>query len=275
MTWYILFTALAIVVVSFSGALFSRGVLERFFMPRSRFLIAFATGVFVSILLSLFSEIFEEIHEAPLATLLWAGGAFLLGISLLDIISHIIPYAHHHHGTTDHTHSRIDARRLLISDSVHNVHDGLALVPAFLVSPLVGFSTAIAIFLHEFVQEISEYFVYREAGYSVRKTLTLNALSACTIFIGVGAGLLFVSASAFVLPLIAFSAGGFLALLVRDLLPSIFHHAKKEKPLAYTSLILAGFLCVFLISSLFPEEHHEHGEEHERVVAVKSTTDKH
>ena len=70
-----------------------------------------------------------------------------------------------------------------MGDAIHNVHDGIILVPAFLVSPVVGFGTALAILFHETVQEIAEFFILLGAGYSIKKALLLNLIVSTTNYI--------------------------------------------------------------------------------------------
>ena len=115
----------------------------------------------------------------------------LLGVLVLEIIERFHLASHHHHDTKhDHEHTGINARKLLFTDAIHNVADGVLLVPAFAVDVRLGIATAVAIFLHEAVQEVSEFFVLKEAGYSTKKALTLNFLVSSTILIGVGLGVL-------------------------------------------------------------------------------------
>ena len=147
---------------------------------------------------------------------------------------------------------------MLMGDAVHNIHDGLALVPAFLVSPVVGLGTAAGILLHEIVQEIAEFFVLREAGYSVRKALTWNFIVSGTILIGVGLAVVLVSVEELVHPLVAFSAGSFTYVIGRDLLPSIIRHARLENHYRhYITAFLIGLLLMIGITILVPHDAHE------------------
>lgn len=250
----VLSSSLVIILASLAGVVFAWKLLGNWLKRRLRLMVAFSAGIFLVIIWHLAEELLHE------GITLAVGAAFILGGVLLEVITRLLPHGtHHHHGPhPDHAHGTIDARRLLIGDSVHNVHDGLALVPAFLVSPWVGFATAGAILLHEVVQEVSEFFVYREAGYSIRKALLWNLASSSTIFIGVLLASLLVSTESFAEPLIAFSAGSFLYVLVRDLFPSILSHARTEKRLPlYVLMVLCGMMLMFVISYLAPHEAHE------------------
>jgi zinc and cadmium transporter len=185
-------------------------------------------------------------------------GSFLFGGILLEVITKMLPKGshHHHHGPCkEHEHTKIDARRILTVDAFHNIHDGLTLVPAFLISPAVGFGTAIGILFHEIVQEISEFFILKEAGYSTTKALVWNFLTSGTILIGIALALTLANIDRFTLPLIAFAVGGFSYILIRDLFPSIISHARSEKRFVqYGASFLTGVLIMMSISFLVPEE---------------------
>jgi zinc and cadmium transporter len=256
---YILASAFIIMLASLSGAVFAWKVLGEWLSSRLRYLIALAAGVFSVVVFGLVAEVVE--HEG---ITLGSIAAFLLGGIVLEVMTRLLPKGtHHHHGPHHHTHTGLDARRMLIGDGVHNVHDGIILVPAFMVSPVVGIGTAVGILLHELVQEVSEFFVLRQAGYSVRKALLLNFLVSATILIGVGLAVLLTTIEALVYPLIAFSAGGFLYIVLRDLLPSIVRHAREEKQAVRdTLLFLVGAGLMALVSVLMPHAHHHEGEHH-------------
>jgi zinc and cadmium transporter len=248
----ILISSLSIMLASLAGAVFAWKTLGDWMTVRLRYLIALAAGVFTVIIFNLSQEVLH-FKITPLV-----GGAFLLGIVLLEVFTRLLPKHSHHHGPCgEHAHSKIDARRMMIVDGFHNIHDGLALVPAFLVSPIVGFGTASGILLHELVQEISEFFILKEAGYSTKKALLWNFAVSSTLLIGVVLALTLASVEILTFPLIAFAMGGFLYVLFRDLLPSIISHAHSEKKyIQYGVAFLVGFLLMISVTILLPEEDH-------------------
>lgn len=256
MTLYIILSGCAIMVASLSGILFTREHTSRFFQKYTKVLIAFSAGVFMVITYSLFSETIE--HGTSLLVIVVST---IVGAAFLELMSHIIPHAHHHHDAAhDHTHSRIDARRILLGDAAHNIGDGIILVPAYLAGPIVGLGTTVAILFHEMVQEIAEYFILREAGYSVREALMRNFIVSGSIFVGIFASLFFTHIEEFEGPLLAFAAGGFLYIIFRDLLPSIYASIKKSgKFLPFLIAALLGIAIMFGVTHVVP---HEHEEEH-------------
>lgn len=252
--WYIGVSALLIMLASLVGVLFTWKVLGAWLTPRLHYLVAVAAGVFSVIIYGLGTE---ALHEGfTLETL----GAFLVGALLLGTITFLLPKGTHHHHSPhpEHHHTPIDARRMMIGDAVHNIHDGLALVPAFLVSPVVGFGTVAGVLLHELVQEVSEFFILREAGWPPRRALFWNFIVSGTILIGIALALTLVETEEIGHLLVAFSAGGFTSVLLRDLVPSIISHAMHEKRvLAYLFSFLIGFSTMLGVSLLVPHEHPE------------------
>lgn len=248
MTLYIILSGLAVMLASLSGIFFIHDKTSRFLERNIKTLIAFSSGVFMVITYSLFGETIE--HGTSTIVILVSTA---IGALFLELVSHIIPQAHHHHDTpSDHTHSLIDARRILLGDAAHNIGDGIILVPAYLAGPVVGIGTTVAILFHEMVQEIAEYFILREAGYSIREALVRNFIVSGTIFIGIFASLFFTHVEEFEGPLLAFAAGGFLYIIFRDLLPSVYHSIKKTgKYVPFSIAMVLGILTMYSVTHFF------------------------
>lgn len=242
----------AILLASLSGAVFTSQLLHDWFAPRLRYLVALAAGVFVVIIMNLLGEATHEGISYGIIV------AFILGGVLIDIITRILPKQAHHHHTPhpEHHHQPIDARHMLVGDAIHNVHDGIALVPAFLVSTPVGLGTAAGVLLHEVVQQLAEYFVLREAGYAVRKALLWSFVAQTSLLIGVALSLTLVTVGVVTAPLIAFSAGSFTYIVLRDLIPSIIGHARADGATRYYVMAFcAGILLMGSIVLFVPHEH--------------------
>jgi len=144
-------------------------------------LVSFSAGVFIVIAYQLGIEVVE--HSATLGSgLVW----IVIGLLTVWLLFKFLPSSHHHHdeASETHPHSRLDARRIMASDALHNLGDGILLATSFAVSSSLGMLTALSIFVHELVQEISEFFVLRQAGYSTKSALILNFAISATVLLG-------------------------------------------------------------------------------------------
>lgn len=124
----------------------------------------------------------------------------------------------------------------------------------FLAGGVVSIGVFFSILIHEIVQEITEFFVLRQAGYSVKKALWFSFLAQSTIFIGaIGAYYFLELFSHLETVFLGLAGGGFLALLLQDLIPTSFLAAKKEKNfLLFTIALLLGVGLMFLVNFYFP-----------------------
>lgn len=242
------FAGLAVMVVSLSGIIFTSNRIGSWLKPRLTYLATFSAGV-LSVLA--YHLIEESLHEASSFTVVAA--SIVVGLVALEVIHGLVPDAHHHHEATDHAHSTIDGRRVLISDGVHNITDGFLIVSSFLADWRIGIGATLGIMLHETVQEISEFFVLKHAGYTNRDALTYNFISSSTILIGIAIALLFASSDGLLSILAALAAGGFLSVVIRDLIPSAVESARsKGRWGQHIAALLAGATLMLLLTLILP-----------------------
>lgn len=251
--FYPALAAFIIMLASLSGIIFSARRLGGWMERNLQFLVTFSIGIFAVITWELFGEALE--HGEGVVVVI----SVIIGAIAVKILSMLIPDAHHHHDPhPTHPHSRIDARKVIIGDALHNIGDGLLLVPAFIADIQLGIATAIGILLHEIVQEISEYFILREAGYTMKQALTRNFFASGSILIGVGLALSLSSIESLEAPLIGLSAGGFLYILLRDLIPhtieSIHTRGRADR---HIQALVFGVLIMLGVNVLLPHSHEE------------------
>lgn len=213
------------------------------------FLVSFSAGVFLVISYQLGLETFEHAGGLPQG-FLW----ILLGAVSILIAFRFLPAFHHHHDNTieKEPHSRLDVRRILFGDAIHNVGDGILLAASFAVSAPLGAITAVGIFFHEAVQEVSEFFVLRQAGFGVRKALFINFAISATILIGsLGGYFLLESFEALEAPLLGITAGSFLVVVFHDLIPhSVRHSSTRTLYLKHGLWFVFGFVVMLAVSLL-------------------------
>ena len=245
----VLFASVLVMLVSFSGKLFTwRGagpLIER----NLHFFVSFAAGVMFLIAWNLSQELVE--HAGTLAAgLPWIA----IGSVVVLVAFRYIPQFHHHHDRGDHTHSKIDVNRLLASDAIHNIGDGIVIVVSFAASPLLGIASTVSIAVHEMLQEISEFFVYREAGLPVRLALTLNFITSGTILVGaLGAYFLLERFEALEVPLLGLSVGAYLIVVFHDLIPhSLSSVSDRMHLVRHIAFFLIGMILMGLLITYLP-----------------------
>lgn len=250
MFFEVLTASLLVMLVSLSGKLVTwrqaGAVIER----NLHFLVSFAAGVLLVVTYQLSSEIIEYAGSLTFGLPWIVAGALVVLVAF-----RYLPHFHHHHDTDaqDHSHSPIDANRILLSDGIHNIGDGVVIVASFAASPFLGIVSTISILVHEMLQEISEFFVLRQAGLSTRRALTYNFLVSSTILIGtVGAYFLLERFEAFETPLLGLAAGSYIVVVFHDLIPHSIGaavergHYMKHALFFVTGVALMAILATFL-----------------------------
>jgi zinc and cadmium transporter len=195
-------------------------------------LVALAAGALIgSAFLHLIPSSLEQL--APEA----AGLTVIAGFTTFFALEQIL---HWHHG-----HRRVGEGAkpltylILIGDTLHNFVDGLAVAGAFLVDVRLGVTTWLAAAAHEIPQEIGDLAVLIHGGWSLRRALLFNVLSAASFLLG---GLLAVAASttidvSYVVP---FAAGNFLYVGATDLVPEIAKRGDQGANLRGLALFMLG-----------------------------------
>lgn len=252
----ILVAAGVIMAASLVGVLFIGKFAQRFLHDRLSYLVAFSAGVFLVTAGALALEVFHIYEEA----LWWGLGLVLAGYALAWVLESLLPETHHHHDPACvHSHGK-GARKLMVGDAIHNIGDGIILVPAFLVSPALGIAVTVSIFIHEALQELSEFFVLKQAGYSTKRALAINFGISSTILIGVGLSYFALATHDLEGVLLALSAGFFLHVVVHDLLPKRSQHETVGAFFKHLVVVACGLALMAGVNSVLGESH-AHGEE--------------
>jgi zinc and cadmium transporter len=219
-------------------------------------LVSLSTGVLLSTaLLHVLPEAFEsgaDTHSL-FATLL--GG--LLFFFLLEK-AELYRHAHHHEGDGHDHHHDFDAEQagrggisVLVGDSIHNFCDGIIIAAAFLASPELGVTTALAIILHEIPQEVGDTIVLINAGFSRRKALLYNAASGLTAVVGGVLGYFVVGSWQGMFPyLLVVAASSFIYVAVADLIPQMQRHLPWRDIVSQVAWIGAGLMLVLAATRL-------------------------
>lgn len=221
------------------------------------YLVSFSAGIFLVIAYNLIIETTHYTDKIQYS-FFWV----LVGVILIWTVFKFLPQFHQHDQIEKDKDHRLDPRKIVFSDAIHNVGDGILLATSFVVSSTFGILTALSIFIHELIQEISEFFILREAGYSTKKALKINFAASSTILIGsIGSYFLLDTFEIIELPLLGIAAGTFLVVVLQDLIPhSIKHSISTKHFFKHLIWFIVGILIMFLVSSNL-DHSHEHENE--------------
>ncbi|CAF2760847.1 unnamed protein product [Rotaria sp. Silwood2] len=158
--------------------------------------------------------------------------------------------------TADERQTKSTGWMIIIGDGIHNIADGLAIGAAFSENIMFGVTTAVAIACHELPTELGEYMVLIESGFTFRRALLFNFVSACTAFIGffIGAGAAQNEAAR--TWIFAITAGTFAYIALVDLWPTLMPHTDKFDWIRFTCVTLgylSGVLIMFILT-IFEEQ---------------------
>ena len=217
-------------------------------------MVSLSVGIMLSTsLLHALPEAFESGADPRrlFATLL--GG--LLVFFMLEKLA-ILRHSHHHEGDGHyhaHGHDAHEAGKsgwmILIGDGMHNFTDGILIAAAFLANPQLGIITGLAIIAHEIPQEIGDFIVLLNAGFSRKRAYVFNLLCS---FMAIAGGLLgyftLDKASNLIPYVLVFASSGFIYIAVSDLMPQMQRRATMRETIPQVLLIGAGVVIVLFLT---------------------------
>ena len=220
-----------------------------------RHLVSLSVGVLLgTALLHVLPEAFEsKVEPHRLFATLLGGLLFFFLLEKAELYRH----GHHHEGDGHDHHHGSDADQagrggwsVLVGDSIHNFCDGIIIAAAFLADFQLGVVTAAAIIAHEIPQEVGDYIVLLNAGFSRSKALFYNAMSGMASVVGGVLGYFIVGPWEALFPyLLVAASSSFVYVAVADLLPQLQRRLPLRSTLAQLSWIAAGLLLVSLVKS--------------------------
>lgn len=235
----IVLASLIVSSVSFAGAVFL--VWKNFFSERHiTSLVSFAAGVMLA---SAFFDLLPEASEGGTPKDIYA--YVFIGIVTFFLLERFVLWFHHHHDVHG---KKPSAVLVLLGDGFHNVIDGVAIAAAFLTSPVLGITTTLAICAHEIPQEIGDFSILVEGGFSKKKALLFNFLTGLTALAGAIIGYFFLERVVDITwTFLAFSAGMFIYISCADLIPELHKDFSLQKKWSQTIPFVAGAAILWLL----------------------------
>jgi zinc and cadmium transporter len=181
--------------------------------------------------------------------------AGLFGFFLLEKLS-ILRHSHHHEHDGHHHepgHDRHEAGKsgwlILVGDGLHNFTDGILIAAAFLADPMVGLMTSVAIIAHEVPQEVGDFIVLLNAGFSRGRAFAYNLLSSLLAVIGGVLGYFTLGQAQSLIPyVLVLASSGFIYIAVSDLMPQMQRRATIRETVPQVLLIALGVLIVLMLT---------------------------
>jgi len=178
----------------------------------------------------------------------------LVGIVFFLLIERFLHWHHHHkhHHVSDKKECPVGWLSL-IGSTLHNFIDGTIIAAGFIVSPQIGFLTTISIITHEIPHEIGDFSLLIWGGFSKRKAIFFNFLSALASLAG-GVLTFFVASfvpglTAVLLPL---AAGQFIYIACVDLAPEMHKENNSRRSVEQLAAFGFGIAMIVVMSQLLP-----------------------
>jgi zinc and cadmium transporter len=182
-----------------------------------------------------------------------AAGSILGGILIFFVMEKFLLWRHSHdHDEHSHTHDHGRSGALImVGDTVHNFLDGILIAAAFLQSTQLGLITALAIVAHEIPQEVGDFVILLNSGYSRARAFLLNIVSSSATLVGGVLGYYTLQAIQSWTPvLLGIVAASMIYVAVADLIPGLHKRPELRATVSQTVLIGLGIGSIALARAL-------------------------
>lgn len=255
----IVFTSLGglLSVIAASAFLLMPEWLRQSLLPHG---ISFAIGALLAVAFwGLLPEAFAGVRPEQFQAL---SATVLAGILLFFVLEKMLIWRHCHHGEcevhtdeTSHDHSHSTGHQhgiaqsvgaiIIMGDAIHNFVDGILIAAAFLTDVQLGIATSLAVAAHEIPQEVGDFAILLQSGYSIRKAFVYNVLASLATLLGGLTAYFGLDGVQSRLPyILALAASSFIYIAVADLIPSLHKKTDLKASLEQITLISLGVLLI-------------------------------
>lgn len=201
-------------------------------------LVAFAAGALLG------GAFFHLLPEALDISLSLNVFVFLIaGFCMFFMLEKVLYWRHCHEGKCEiHVFTYLN----LIGDAIHNFLDGLVIASAFVINAGVGVASTLAIISHEIPQELGDFGILIYGGFTKKKAVVFNFISALLAIVGALVGYFLTSqVTDFALYLLPFAAGGFIYIASSDLIPELHKETDKKRSMISFLFFLVGLAVMY------------------------------
>jgi len=182
----------------------------------------------------------------------------LVGILTFFVLEKLVLWRHCHaiecevHGSDDHHHDHIApaGSLVLLGDAVHNFVDGILIAAAFMTDIHLGIVTALAVAAHEIPQEVGDFAILLESGFSRGKAFLFNILASLTTVLGALLAYFSLQTVEALVPyVLAVAASSFIYVAVADLIPGLHKRTEVSESVRQIVLIASGVFVIYFAHS--------------------------
>ncbi|CCE22910.1 ZIP family metal transporter [Methylotuvimicrobium alcaliphilum] len=210
--------------------------------------ISFATGALLAVAFwGLIPHAFEDVDSDRIQSLSAVIMAGILGFFMLE---KLLVWRHCHHNHCEAHGEDAEGHHpagmlILIGDGIHNFVDGILIAAAFLTDVKLGIVTSLAVAAHEIPQEVGDFAILLQSGYSKGKALYYNILSSLATVVGGILAYFSLEDLHDSLPyFLAMAASSFIYIAVADLIPTLHEKTELKVSVQQVALIAAGVLLI-------------------------------
>ncbi len=248
LSWIILASFLGGILSVIAAALFALNARAQYLGG----LVSYAIGALLG---AVFLDILPEaIEMAP--NVAAVSGTVLLGILLFFTLEKILIWRHCHHDHCEvhepqepaiHDHGR-SGTMVIVGDAFHNFVDGIIIAAAFLADVNLGIVTALAIIAHEIPQEVGDFAILLNSGYTKLRAFQMNLISSFATLVGGVLGYFALQhMQSWVPTLLALAASSMIYVAVADLIPGLHKRTQLRDTVHQVLLICSGIATIALV----------------------------
>ncbi len=237
-------SVLGVTLLSLIGIVFFL-IDERIMKKSLLYFVSFSTGALLG---DVFLHMIPEFAEEE-GFLVAAMPVVLLGIVFSFCVEKIIHWRHCHLEPEEDTgHHHHVGTMSILGETVHNLIDGIIIAASYMASIPLGISTTIAIVFHEIPHEVGNFAVLLHSGFTKKRALMLNLLSACAGILGTLAVLFASTTTQGIQPyLLPFAAGNLLYIAGSDLIPELHRSTRLSQGVIQLIAMLIGIGSMYLV----------------------------
>jgi zinc and cadmium transporter len=177
-------------------------------------------------------------------------GLTLAGIILFFVLEKIILWRICENKNCER-HNNASAPLILLGDALHNFIDGIIIVTAFYTSVSFGIFITLSVLAHEIPQELADFGILLNNGYSKIKAFKYNLLSGLTTLLGGFLAFFTLGTATTLIPFVlAFSASSFIYIALADLVPQMHNKTRVKDSVLQIILIISGIMIIYFIRKI-------------------------